>query len=71
MHLQMTMPLESLQRSEIKVQMAEEAQKRITAAAVRTQEAAATSTDSSKAMESVTNLVALLPHHQSICVDMR
>ena len=39
-----------------KVQMAEEAQKRITAATVRTHEAAATSTDSSKAMDSAADL---------------
>ena len=51
--------------------MAEEAQKSITAAAVRTLEAVATSTDSSKAMESATALAALLPDHKSICVGMR
>ena len=54
-----------------KVQIAEEAQKRITAATVRTHEAAATSTDSSKAMESAADLAPLLADHKSICVYMR
>ena len=51
--------------------MAEEAQKRITAATVRTQEAAAPGNDSSKAMESAAELAALLGDHKQVCVDMR
>ena len=51
--------------------MAEEAQKRITTATVRTHEATATGTDSSQAMEKAANLAVLLADHKSVCVDMR
>ena len=56
---------------QVKVQLAEEAQTRITAATVRTQEATATTADLSKAIESATNVIALLADHKSSCVDMR
>ena len=51
--------------------MAEDAQKRITAATVRTHEAAATGTGASQAMESAADLAALLADHKSVCIDMR
>ena len=54
-----------------KVQMAEEAQKIITPATMRTHEAAPTSTDPSKVMESAADLAALLADHKSFCIDMR
>jgi len=54
-----------------KVKMAEEAQKRITAATLRTHEAAATGADASQAMESAVDLAALLADHRSVCIDMR
>jgi len=54
-----------------KVQMAEEAQKRITAATVRTHQADTAGNDSSVAMESAADLAALLADHKSVCVDMR
>ena len=53
------------------VQTAEEAQKRIAAATVRTREAAAAGNDLSKAMESAADLVALFAEHKIVCADMR
>ena len=54
-----------------KAQLAEEAQKRISAATKRTHEASVAGNDPSKAMESATDLAALLADHKSVCVDMR
>ena len=54
-----------------KLQMAEEFQKRMGTAAVRTQQAAAAEKDSSSTMESAADLAALLADHKGVCVDMR
>jgi hypothetical protein len=54
-----------------KAQLAEEAQKRITAATKRTHEANVAGNNSSKAMESAADLAALLADHKTVCVDMR
>ena len=65
-----------------KVQMAEDAQKRIAAATVRAQKASAAEEassraagasehDSNNAMEAAADVAALLADHKSVCVDMR
>ena len=65
-----------------KVQMAEDAQKRIAAATVRAQKASAAEEApstaagasehaSNKAMEAAADVAALLADHKSVCVDMR
>ena len=54
-----------------KLQLAEEARKRIGAAAVRTREAACAGNETSKAMEPAADLAALLADHKSVLVDMR
>ena len=54
-----------------KLQMAEDYQKRMGKAAVRTQQAAAAEKDSSSTMESAADLAALLADHKGVCVDMR
>ena len=54
-----------------KAQLAEEAQKRISAATKRTHDASVAGNDASKAMESAADLAALLADHKSVCVDMR
>ena len=54
-----------------KTQLAEEAQKRITAAVKRTQGANAAGNDPGNAMESAADLAALMADHKTVCVDMR
>ena len=54
-----------------KTQLAEDFNKRITAATTRTHDADVAGNDSSKAMESAADLAALLADHKAVCVDMR
>ena len=54
-----------------KVQIADETQKIIATATVRTQQAAAPGNDSSTAMEPAADLAALLADHKAVYVDMR
>ena len=54
-----------------KGQLAEEAQKRITAATKRIHDAKVAGNDPSKVMESAADLAALLADHKTVCVDMR
>ena len=54
-----------------KTQLAEDFNKRITAATKRTHEAYVAGNDSRKAMESAADLAALLADSMAVCVDMR
>ena len=67
----LTIMLGKLAAFRAKAALAEEAQKRITAATIRTHQAAAAGNDSSMAIESAADLAALLADHKSVCIDMR